>query len=123
MSGGHVTAEALERYRRRTAPAPELLAVDAHIAACDRCFAAVRSEDEGIELPSTHLSYEELEDYVNARAGELEAELVTAHAGNCAACRAELAELIAERDALDARARKTSARPSEHRRRLSILGE
>lgn len=108
---GHPDAAALDRYRRRVASPSELLATDAHLAACDECFHAVRAEHDSVELPAgdRHLSYEELEAHVDGRADALDRELVTAHTAQCAPCAAELADVQATRDALAPRAPRPTA--------------
>ncbi len=103
----HLDAEALDRYRRRVAPPSELLAADAHIAHCDRCYDAVRAETDAIELPpaagDAHITYEELEAFVDGRVDALDREWIAAHTAACARCSAELADLAATRDTLTAR--------------------
>lgn len=103
----HLDAEALDRYRRRVAPASELLAADAHIARCDRCYDAVRAETDTIELPpatgDAHIAYDELEALVDGRADALDREWIAAHTAACTQCAAELADLAATRDTLTAR--------------------
>lgn len=120
IEGQHLDAEALDRYRRRVAPAAELLAVDAHIASCDRCFGAVRAATEVIELPAAndheHLTYEELESFVDNRADALDRELVTAHVALCTLCSDELVDLTATRDALAPRTPRAAERPRVVRR-------
>ncbi|HEX2121258.1 MAG TPA: hypothetical protein VHL59_06410 [Thermoanaerobaculia bacterium] len=103
----HLDAEALERYRRRTAPPAELLVADAHIASCDRCYEAVRAEDDTIELPAAdgdeHATYEELEAFVDGHAEAVDRELVAAHVAFCARCSRELTDLAAMRESMNAR--------------------
>jgi anti-sigma factor RsiW len=54
-----------------------------------------------IELPpAEHLTYEELEAFVDGRADALERQLVEAHVELCARCSGELLDLAATRDAL-----------------------
>lgn len=110
MSGNdssHPEAEELERYRGRTGSPAETLAVDAHIAQCDRCYEAVRAESDTIELPpadrDAHLSYDELEAFVDGRAEAVDRELIAAHAASCARCSSELTDLAATRDSLATR--------------------
>lgn len=103
-SDPHLDAAALDRYRRRLAPPGELLASDAHLATCDSCFDAVRAEIDTVELPSTHLTYEELEAFVDGRTDALDRELVAAHTTSCDLCRGELADLTAVRDGKGTRA-------------------
>ncbi len=100
----HLDAEALDRYRRRVSPPAELLAVDAHIATCDRCYDAVRADVNAIDLPPAdghaHLTYEELEAFVDGRGDAVDRELISAHVGVCTTCASELTDLAALRDAL-----------------------
>jgi len=86
MNGTHPAVDLLDRYRRRTATAAETLAVDAHVASCDRCFEAVRAD--------THLTYDQLEALADGR------ETAAPHLALCAACRGELADLRRMREAL-----------------------
>lgn len=86
MNGHHPTAEQLDRYRRRASPAAETIELDAHIAACDRCFEAVRAD--------AHLTYAQLEAIVDER------EAPAPHLALCEVCRGELADLRAMREAL-----------------------
>lgn len=103
----HLDEAALDRYRRRVAEPAELLAADAHLAVCDRCFTAVRVDVESLQLERTHLSYEELEAFVDERASAIDRELVAVHTTQCDRCRRELSDLADARDAL--RPRKPSA--------------
>jgi hypothetical protein len=86
MNGLHPTADQLDRYRRRAATAAETIDVDAHLATCERCFEAVRAD--------AHLTYEQLEAIADGR------EAPAPHLALCAACRGELADLYAMREAL-----------------------
>ncbi|HEX7150267.1 MAG TPA: hypothetical protein VF618_02180 [Thermoanaerobaculia bacterium] len=88
MNGTHPTREQLDRFRRRAASAEETIAVDAHLAACDRCFDAVR-----VDTP--HLTVEQLEAVVDGRETH-------PHLALCAICRGEVADLRSMRDALKA---------------------
>lgn len=95
MNGPHPTAEQLDRYRRRASPAAETIDVDAHIASCERCFAAVRAD--------VHLTYAQLEAIADGR------EASAPHLALCDMCRGELADLRAMREAL-------VEQPAPHRR-------
>lgn len=104
--GVHLDAEARDRYRRRVAPPAELLAADAHLASCDSCYAAVRADVDSIELPPaehSHVTYEELESFVDGQADALDRELIATHVAFCTPCSNELADLAATRDALSPR--------------------
>lgn len=107
----HATAEQLDRYRQRVAPAAELLAIDAHVASCNRCYGAVQADVTAIVLRAGHLTYDELESYVDGRADADDRRLVTAHVAQCARCRGELSDL---------QTTKISIPPSEHRHRFAI---
>lgn len=86
MNSNHPSADQLERYRHRTASPAESLEVDAHIAACDACFDAVRAD--------VHLTYDELEALADGRSD------AAPHLALCAICRGELADLRQMRDTL-----------------------
>lgn len=86
MNGTHPTAEVLDRYRRRAASPAETLAVDAHVAECDRCFERVRAD--------AHLTFDELVALADGR------ESSSPHLSLCARCRRELADLNAMRAAM-----------------------
>jgi hypothetical protein len=106
MSATHPTPDQIDRYRTRSAAPDELLAVDSHLAECDRCYSWIRgtSADQRITLSpvpsgeSDHLTYEELERWVDGKSGPVERELIDAHTQVCDGCRGELADLIRVRD-------------------------
>jgi hypothetical protein len=79
MNGTHPTAEQLDLYRRRAASPAETVDVDTHIAACDRCFDAVRAD--------AHLTFEQLAALADGRAA------TDPHLTLCARCRGELDDL------------------------------
>jgi anti-sigma factor RsiW len=111
--GLHLDAETLDRYRRRVAPPAELLEADAHLASCDLCHDTVRADVDTIDLPparDAHLTYEELEAFVDARADALDRELIAAHVELCPLCRGELADLSSARDAMGLRSTLAPAR-------------
>lgn len=95
MNSSHPTADQLDRYRRRTAPPAELLTVDAHIAACDRCFAAVRAD--------AHLTFEQTVAYVH---GGADAASVERHLSLCDLCRGEVEDVKAMRVAVQGTRRR-----------------
>lgn len=100
----HLDEGQLDRYRRRVAAPDELLASDAHLATCDRCYAAVRADAATIDLPDApddvHVTYDELETFVDGRADGVDAERVALHTEQCTRCGAELADLAAMRDSM-----------------------
>lgn len=86
MNGTHPTAEQLDRYRRRASPPAETIAVDAHIAACDRCFEAVRAD--------AHLTFDQLAALADGRVAS------DPHLALCERCRGELDDLRQMREAV-----------------------
>jgi anti-sigma factor RsiW len=106
MNDTHPTAEQLDRYRRRTAPPADTLAVDAHIATCDRCLALVRPAGE------RHLHYDDLEAVVDGRASMSDRKLVERHTAACTACANELVDLRRMRDAMAADGGRASRPPA-----------
>lgn len=110
MNSTHPTAEELDRYRRRAAPPAETLAVDAHVAACDRCHRQIRADVNAVTLAAEpeerHLHFDELEAVVDGCAG---AE-VRLHAESCAPCGSEVADVRQMREAME-RDRPAARRP------------
>jgi len=105
----HPTTEQIARYRDRSAGPDELLRIDAHLATCDRCHSTLSSEsgaDVVVSLPSRdagesdHLSYDEMERWIDGRAGAVEREIFEEHAANCHLCRDERADLDRVRETL-----------------------
>src|SRR5688572_8340635 len=86
MNGTHPTAEQLDLYRRRAASPAETIDIDAHVAACDRCFAAVRADE--------HLTFEQLAALADGRVA------TDPHLTLCARCRGELDDLQQMREAI-----------------------
>jgi len=91
----HLNERQLQGYRDRTLPLGEQMAVDAHISACKECRAALTA-DAGPVLAAIeqarfrHLSYEQMDDWVEDRLDQGARELVMAHIGLCAACARQL---------------------------------
>lgn len=122
MKLDHPTADALDRYRRRIAAPEELITVDRHIAECDRCCTTVRAGRGSARSTSTvaalladqksgHLTFEELERWVDGNAGIIERERIDGHVEECDLCRSELADLARVRDSIrTAPVRRNAAR-------------
>jgi anti-sigma factor RsiW len=94
----HPSNEQLERHRRGDLPPEELLAVDDHVIACTACRSGASASAASAKAldalaGGAHLTYEELEAYVDGRAGETERLAIERHTAACAACRAELTDL------------------------------
>jgi hypothetical protein len=105
MNPIHPTPEQIDRYRTRAGAADELLAVDQHISECDRCHATLgRAASDEIVLDiageSEHLTYDEMEQWLDGRADDVERELIEGHRDICDLCRNELADLARVRDAM-----------------------
>ena len=122
MIATHPTPDQIHRYRSRSAAPDELLAVDRHLAECDRCFSSIHrtSANQMVTLPalsshdSDHLTYEELERSVDGKSELVERELIDAHTQVCDVCRGELADLVRVRGAQAI----TPSAPQTHRRFL-----
>ena len=85
----------------------ELLAVDAHVQACDECMttmAAERNEppmvsvNELTDVEDEHLSFEQMSGHVDGRLDAVDSSIVELHLEDCAGCRREVAGLRAVRD-------------------------
>jgi len=106
-TAGHLSPEFLQRYGARTLSAAELMVADDHLAICESCRRrttdsqrmeasisflrqdlATRSKAE-----PTHLSYEQLESYVEGAMDRADGEIVDSHAELCSICREELQDL------------------------------
>ena len=99
----HLSAEHLMRYcQKRLSPA-ELLEVDQHLTLCSVCRAQLQATgpppqfwsdwQEWHPLGSDHLSYEQLEAYVDNQIDEIDREIVEGHTTVCASCARELRDL------------------------------
>src|SRR5437879_7971852 len=96
----HPSQRELRQYRLRQMPAPAMLAIDDHIAGCDACRRLLREcapmPDPAqvlAQLGEPHLSYEEIEAYVEGRAGADDRLRIESHVGLCQPCREEVADL------------------------------
>src|SRR5437016_1794684 len=109
----HPSQLEMREYGRRTLPAAAMLAIDDHIAGCDDCRRVLRECEPMADpaqvlaqLGEPHLSYEEIENYVEGRAGS-DGLRIEAHLGLCPHCRKEADDLREF-----ARSVKPRARPS-----------
>jgi hypothetical protein len=101
----HLSEDHLVRYRQKLLSPAELLEVDQHLALCSVCRAQLQatgpppqfwSDWQEWHTPgSEHLSYEQLEAYVDNHIDEIEREIVEGHAAGCSSCARELRELQA----------------------------
>jgi hypothetical protein len=99
----HLSDKQLAAFRLRRLTPADLLAVDDHLAACEECrlklpeavvgraFGALRAQLE--TGPPTHLTYEQMERYVDGGSDGVEREIAEAHLDACAGCADETADL------------------------------
>ncbi len=99
----HPDDTTIEGYARRTLPPPDLLAVDDHLAACERCrrragaLAGVSRSLTGLRAellpPESHLGDEDASDYVAGRLSPPRRAALEEHIGACAVCAREVEDL------------------------------
>jgi hypothetical protein len=97
---GHLNEQQLKGYRDRTLALGELVAVDAHLGGCEPCRTALASFADGTSSAAVisgvdqarfrHLSYEQMDDWVEDRLDQPDRELVMAHIGACPPCARQL---------------------------------
>ena len=115
----HLSNQEIEQYRRGLAAAPELLALDEHLAACAACraraaamsgtesgLAALVADYRAAAAEPEHLEYEALATYVDGGLDEVDKEIVRTHLAVCPECALE------ERDLRDY---KSSVVPGLHK--------
>ncbi len=96
----HLNQTQLEGYRNRTLASGELLAVDSHLGGCEPCrnaLAAIADRTSTASMISgidqarfRHLSYEQMDDWVEDRLDPAGREMVMAHIGACTPCARQL---------------------------------
>ena len=99
----HLSQEIIEMVHARKLPAAELMAVDDHLAGCVECrdtigasFAASGSAQRfelAITSRNDHLTYDQLEAYVDKTLSTEAASQINEHIGICADCEAQLRDL------------------------------
>ena len=97
---GHLSEQQLKGYRDRTLELGELVAVDGHLGGCQPCRSALASLADGASSAAVisgvhqarfrHLSYEQMDDWVEDRLDQPGRELVMAHIGACPPCARQL---------------------------------
>jgi predicted anti-sigma-YlaC factor YlaD len=111
----HLTEKTIELFLARKLNPNELVDATRHVAVCDACRQKL-SEAKGVSAsvrylntdlqsaitPQNHLSYEQLEAYVDESLKQSENEKVNQHLADCAACAKEARELAQLRDNLSA---------------------
>ncbi len=108
----HLSVEKIQLYLSRQMMAAELLIADDHLAACDLCFKQInnsryvqtsvnldffQSSPEEFE----HLSYEQLENYVDEKSDDIEREIANVHFQICADCKTEMNGLLEMRNLIE----------------------
>lgn len=100
----HLTIDLLNRYSNGNLAGEELLAADDHLCACEDCrrklagqaepaVAFVQTLLKADNRAHTHLSYDQLQGYVNGKLPPDSVTAVTSHLAACANCRAEVEDL------------------------------
>jgi hypothetical protein len=97
---GHLSEQQLKGYRDRTLALSDLVAVDAHLGGCAPCRTALAALADGKSSAAVisgvdqarfrHLSYEQMDDWVEDRLDQPGRELVMAHIGACPPCARQL---------------------------------
>lgn len=105
----HLSAENLEQYSRRTLAAPDLLAADDHLAACESCrelasrtsagagsLAALRADLRvAAQFDVEHLEAEQMTAYVDQDLEAADLGIVESHLAICSMCLDEINDLRA----------------------------
>jgi hypothetical protein len=96
----HINEQQLKGYRDRTLSFSEQVEVDAHLGGCPPCRNALAALADSAPMMSVvsgidqsrfqHLSYEQMDDWVEDRLDTADRELVMAHIGACAPCARQL---------------------------------
>lgn len=90
----HIGQQQVEAYWKGTLPLPELVRLDEHIESCELCRTLLFDAAPSSLIPTeAHLSYEDLETWVNQSAPAGQRQQVEAHLAACPACRAEADDL------------------------------
>lgn len=96
----HYTEQEIETYRKRLLPAPEILAVNQHLAVCDECYGKfhttalvtqtyefARTELAAAETEEPeHLSFDEILAFVDGELDEIERGIAGVHLEICPDC-------------------------------------
>lgn len=121
----HLSTQRAEEYRQRVLPEGELLAVDSHLAACEECRQLVGAEIEMetvvsnfhhrlvsdvSAIGSDHLSYEQVENFVDGKLKKNERDALQIHLEVCESCAEEADDLRAFRSELRGLTTQQSAR-------------
>lgn len=103
----HISTVQMRHFSARTLPAPELLALAAHLAACGACLTQFQQtrRAHGADAPLSftlapeawlkheHLQYEQLTPYLDGSLDGEEREILEHHLRGCAGCREDVQSL------------------------------
>lgn len=99
----HLSPEIIEMAHARELPAAELRAVDDHLANCVECREAIGERfaasgfaerfERAVTSRTDHLTYDQLEAYVDRTLSADTARQIDDHVGSCANCESQLREL------------------------------
>ncbi len=99
----HLDRNELERYRDRQLGARELLRIDRHLTACSECKEALTLQSDSrvaaarivsaAKQAGVHLTYEQLEAFVDGKLSDAGRANVDAHVKACVPCARELADM------------------------------
>ncbi len=103
----HLSEQSIEQYRLKAMASAELLAADEHLAKCDECHGRIGDPAQlkgaldsffanFTKTPTAnddHLSYEQLEAYVDDKLDHVGREIADVHLGVCPECAEELRQL------------------------------
>lgn len=110
----HLSNDEIKIYLSREMKSAELLRADEHLAVCDTCLGKISVEASPDFLPlaadeSEHLSYEQLEKFVDGKADEIEREIADVHLQTCGDCAAQFEGLAEMRSLIAADLSEKSA--------------
>ncbi len=105
----HPSEQEIQRYRNRELSPAETLSLDDHLASCGSCHASfddVLQPDEAsaqvvtalqteTDFGDNHLSYEQMDNYVDQDLSGIDREIVDSHLEFCNSCNAEVQDLLA----------------------------
>ena len=107
----HLSNEQIHAYRQRSLLGKELLDISEHIGTCEACRARLVSPAEradrirtfklSLQAEPVHLSYEEVEAYVDGTMAAADRTAAEAHTRACRTCATDLHEILALRRELE----------------------
>ena len=131
----HLSDLDIERYRRRKMAPAELLASNDHLAICERCYqrsvkegqlerayALLRTDLNELDRAGRdHLAYDHIAAYVDDKVSGDEAKIIESHIELCQQCEAEVSDLRALKETLQADEDSVVKARASFRRRFSAL--